>query len=133
MSGTVRGEARLRRTLAAAGSDLSGPAFTQAVAAAGVMLADAARGRAPRRSGALAGSIRPAPGGRPGVAAGVAVVAGIAYAAPVEYGVGPRPGLRGGHNIRPRRYLAAGAATFPRITGMVGQAAARPVTRVKGA
>lgn len=126
----VRGQARLEATLAAAASDLAGPALRGALSGQAAALADLARGRAPRRSGALAGSIRPLSG----LSGGLVVAASAPYAPAIELGVGPRPGLPGGHNIAPRRFMAAAAAAgFPRVVDAVAVAAAAPVTRVKGA
>src|SRR5687768_11830190 len=54
--------------------------------------------RVPVKTGALAGSVRPL-----GSVSGATVKAGgskVPYAAAIHFGVGPRPGLRGPHNIQ---------------------------------
>ena len=64
------------------------------------LLAAAGARYAPRRSGALAGSHHPL---ATDTTAELEVTA--AYAGPIRYGVGPRAGLRGPHNIVARDWL----------------------------
>jgi hypothetical protein len=59
-----------------------------------------ARANAPKRSGRLASSWAADTGS--GV---VGLSFGAVYAGPVHFGVGPRSGLRGPHNIRPNPFL----------------------------
>lgn len=67
---------------------------------AGEVIGREARARAPKRTGALAASFAV------DSAAGVLSVSfGVAYAGAVHFGVGPRSGLRGPHNIRPNPFL----------------------------
>lgn len=64
------------------------------------IIGTAAQRRAPKRSGRLAGSFAS------GTAAGrVSVSFGVPYAGPINFGTGPRAGMRGPHNIRPTRFL----------------------------
>ena len=97
---------------------------------AGEAVASAAVSRVPRRTGRLAGSQRvdAAP-------ADVSVAFGAVYASPIHWGVGPRVGLRGPHNLPATLFLtdalaAQGrydAATHLLLKRSVGQiAAARP-------
>jgi hypothetical protein len=79
----------------------------------GQVVADRAEQLAPKRSGRLAGS------GRPGAAKTQAVVrfggSGVPYAAALQWGVGPRAGQTGPHNIRPTLF-ATNAADQTRET-----------------
>lgn len=98
----VQGAAQLRRTLKAAGNDLAD--FTAANAEVAAMVARAATGTAPRGpSGRLAGSIR----GNKAKARATVLAGGasVRYANAIHWGTGPRAGLRGPHNIRPRPWL----------------------------
>ena len=71
-----------------------------APAGAADVIGTRARANAPKRSGRLASSWAPSSG------AGVVTLSfGVIYAGPVHFGVGPRVGLRGPHNIRPNPYL----------------------------
>lgn len=97
------GAARLSASLRKLGRDLADTGSTAAAVAQ--RIASAARARAPRRTGRLAGSIRVT---RAGTA--VTVAASASYAGPINYGVGRRPGLRGPHNIRASRYWSTSAA-----------------------
>lgn len=68
--------------------------------------------RAPRRSGMLAASWRPA--NSKTEAAVRFGGAAVPYANAVHWGTGPRPGRRGPHNITPNRFATeAAAATEP--------------------
>jgi len=71
-----------------------------APAEAGRIIGTAAQKRAPKRSGRLASSMSSAAD-----AGKVTVTFGVIYAGPINFGVGPRPGLRGPHNIRATRFL----------------------------
>jgi hypothetical protein len=76
------GNKELRRTMKKAGEDLSD--LKDVHQAVGALVAGVAQGLAPKRSGALAGSIRPTR-----AAAGVAIKAGgagIPYANPIHWG-----------------------------------------------
>jgi hypothetical protein len=76
---------------------------TEARAGAELVTA-AAAARAPRRSGAMAASLRT------DVADSAASIsAAVPYAIPLDKGVGPRPGRRGPHNIRATRWLTGAA------------------------
>jgi hypothetical protein len=98
---TVEGADTLARTLKAAARDLAD--LTDANRAVAGRLRDAGARTAPRRTGRLAGSVRAlAP-----TADTVTVVAAAPYAKPIHFGVGPRVGLRGPHNIRSRPWLYA--------------------------
>ena len=97
----VEGARELRATMRRAGIDLSD--LTDANAAVAMLIATAATSGAPRRTGRLAGS------NRPNRAKTKAVVraggAGVPYANAIHWGVGPRAGLRGPHNIRRRPWI----------------------------
>ena len=73
--------------------------------AAGETIGSAARTRVPRRTGRLASSMRTdvSP-------TDVDVSFGAVYAAPIHWGVGPRVGLRGPHNIAASLFLTAAFA-----------------------
>lgn len=78
----LEGAANLRRTLRRAGVELLG--LKQAHAAAGSIVTPAAKGKAPSKSGALAGSIRAGT-----AAASLTIRAGgasLPYAGPIHYG-----------------------------------------------
>lgn len=102
----VEGVAQLRAALARLGVDMNDFKTIHADVASYVG-AEAAT-RAPRRSGMLAASWRP------GSAKTQAVVrfggAAVPYAAAVHWGTGPRPGMRGPHNIRATRFATEAAA-----------------------
>lgn len=87
---------RLRATLARFAHDLENLAPQSVVAIIGRV----AQTRAPKRTGRLAASFSGTSD------AGEQILRfGVEYAAPIHFGVGPRPGLRGPHNIRPNPYL----------------------------
>lgn len=121
---TIVGADRLARTthVAARRMDAGYPAAEAAIGRRG---ADLARGRAPRRTGALASTI---------AAQGASISVGTGYAAAHEFGVGPRPGRRGGHNIRARRFMRAAAAQLrPFAAGAIATATARALSGIRGA
>lgn len=96
---TVEGLDTLTRTLDAFARDLGN--LDDAAAAAGAKVLARARATAPKRSGRLAGS-----GFAQVDGSDAAIGFRAAHAAPLEWGVGPRVGLRGPHNIPARHYLA---------------------------
>jgi hypothetical protein len=96
---------------------------------AGEIVATAATLRAPRRTGRLAGSRRvdSAP-------TTVSVSFGAVYAAPVHWGVGPRVGLRGPHNLTPTLFLTdAFADTEGAVLDIYEKAIDTQLGKVKGA
>jgi len=96
---------------------------------AGAIIGAAAQQRAPKRTGRLAASfaVTPAPGGQ-------LLSFGAVYAGPVHFGVGPRPGLRGPHNIRRNPYLfGAIDDTQPAWLDAYSDELQRLVDQVKGA
>ena len=120
---TVDGDERLARTLQSAGRELQNWASVNQAAAARVAQ-DAAQ-RAPRRSGRLAGSIRPRSDKTSGtVAAGGG---GIAYAKIQEYG-NPR------HNIAAQPYLRPAFADLrDTLISMYDDHLKHALAQVKGA
>lgn len=76
----VKGAERLAATLAAAGADLAD--IQAAAAAVGAMVAGAARGLAPKRTGALAASVEPITT----VANVIDIAADSIYAGPIHWG-----------------------------------------------
>jgi hypothetical protein len=121
---TIEGADRLARTTHLAARRMAG-GYPTAEAAIGRRLADLARGRAPRRTGALASTI---------AADGAAAAVSISYGPAQEFGVGPRPGRRGGHNIRARRFMrGAAAAGRGFAVEAIGTATHRAVSIIRGA
>lgn len=101
---TVKGADRLASTLHQFAGSLDD--LSDANRRAGESIASAARGRVPRRTGRLAAS------GRTDVGpASVTVAFGAVYAPPIHWGVGPRVGLRGPHNIRASLFLTGALET----------------------
>lgn len=93
----VRGVAQLNASLDQLAVDLSKLAPIDAAR----LIGTAARANAPKRTGRLARSFSPS------TDAGVVTVTfGTPYAGPINFGVGPRPGRRGPHNIRATRFLS---------------------------
>ena len=120
----VEGADRLAATSAAAARAMA-HGFGGGEADAGRTVAAAVRGRTPRRSGRLASTV---------VADGGQVSAATSYAGAVEFGVGPRAGLRGGHNIRAARYMRGGmAAASPAVVAAVAARARQITHMIKGA
>jgi hypothetical protein len=119
----VEGARQLRATLKAAGDDLGD--LKDAHREAGTIVANAAGGRAPRRTGALAGSIRAA-----GTKAGAVVRAGGARApyAPYVHNGTPARGIPQNPFI-----TEAAQATESRWVAGYGTAIERIVDKVKGA
>lgn len=119
----VHGSRELRRSLKAAGDDLGD--LKDAHKLTGDYVANAASGRAPRRSGALAGSLRASR-----IARGVAVKAGSAkvrYAGPIHYGWPA-------HNIRAQPFVVDAAhATEEHWLGIYADEVERIVGEIKGA
>lgn len=92
----VVGLDRLTATLGRLPGDLAEIAPPEAARIIGT----GAQQRAPKRTGRLAASMSSTAGdGR------VSVTFGAPHAGPLNFGVGPRPGLRGPHNIRATRFL----------------------------
>lgn len=116
----VEGAARLSRTLDHAADDLGKLDAADLHSAESV--AAAARARAPRRTGALAGSVRAE------ASEGIGrVVVDAPYAAYVEYGVSK-------HNIAPRPFLAEAAEqSEPAVVAAYAEDVNRAVSHVKGA
>lgn len=99
----VRGADQLARTLRRAARELGDmEAATRQAAAA---LGTAAGQRAPRRTGRLAATRSVAASRGAGT-----LTFGVGYASPIHWGVGPRRGLRGPHNIAPTRFATEAAA-----------------------
>lgn len=117
----ARGAAELQRTLRKASDDLGN--LSGVNQSAGSMVAAAARGRAPHRSGALAASIRASR-----VAAGsVTVVAGVPYAGPIHWGWPAR-------NIAARPFLSdAATSTESAWVALYEAELNRVIDRVEGA
>ena len=130
----VAGLDRLQATLRVAGRALAGPAMTGPAREAGSVMVRTVRARTPRRSGRLAASVRTAPGVSLGAGRSAAVTSGLSYTAPREFGVGPRRGLKGGHNIRGAHMFAKGAkdANGPAVEAAT-TAVQATMRRVKGA
>lgn len=118
----VEGAAQLRRTLKAAGDDLSD--LKAAHAQVGTFVTEAAAPRAPRRSGALAGS------GRPGSTKTAALIryggARVRYARPIHWGW-PRRNIE----ANPWAYQTA-IDTRPQWTQLYTAAVDRVLARIKG-
>jgi hypothetical protein len=92
----VEGLDRLTASLGALKSDLADIAPADAARIIGT----AAQSRAPKRTGRMASSFSfTAENGT------VSLRFGTAYAGPINFGVGPRVGLRGPHNIPATRFL----------------------------
>lgn len=95
----VEGLARLTSTLAAFARSLP----DVAPPAASRIIGQQARMNAPKRTGRLASSwASDDSAGALGLSFGNG---NVRYASPIHWGVGPRVGLRGPHNIRPSMYL----------------------------
>jgi hypothetical protein len=124
---TVEGADTLARTLKAFESSLDD--LSDANRRAGEAVGSAAVSRAPRRTGRLAGSVRVdvAPND-------VSVSFGATHAAPIHWGVGPRVGLRGPHNIAPSLFLSdALAAQEDAIGGIYEDVLDNRLAKVRGA
>jgi len=118
----VRGARELRKTLKQAGDDLGD--LKDAHAAVGNMVAATARGMAPRRSGALAGSIRASrAAGSIAIKAGSA---GIPYAGVIHWGWPA-------HNIAANPFLSDAATSTETAWVAVYEAELdKIIDRVKG-
>lgn len=92
----IEGLDRLTASLGALKGDLA----DIAPADAGAVIGAAAKARAPKQTGRLASSFSSS--ASKGV---VKVTFGAEYAGPINFGVGPRSGLRGPHNIAATRFL----------------------------
>lgn len=126
----VIGADRLARTLRAAGSEIADLTPAQKEIAR-LVQAEAVR-RVPVRTGRLARSVQTTAG--PASAVVRFGGPGVAYAAPIHWGVGPRVGLRGPHNIRPTRFATdAVQALEPQIESVYLKQIDRELSTVKGA
>lgn len=121
----VIGLDRLQATL----RNLKGDLADIAPDAAADVIGTAAKSRAPKRTGRLAASFSSSTSD--GL---VSVRFGAAHAGPINFGVGPRPGLRGPHNIAATRFLT-GAVSDKQSAWMAdyADAAQDAVDNVKGA
>lgn len=119
----VEGGARLRRTLRQAGSDLKD--LTAAHSATAQLVANAGRARAPKVSGALAGTIRPS-----GTKTKAVVRAGFArvpYAGPIHWGWPAR-------SIPAQPFLSdAATSTEPAWQNIYLAALDKTISKVEGA
>lgn len=87
--------------------------------------------RVPVRTGALAASMRGL--GSVSAATGKAGGAKVPYAAAVHFGVGPRPGKLGPHNIKARPFLFDGLARLePDAADEYAHQLERLISRLKG-
>lgn len=119
----VDGARQLRRTLRKAGDDLT--ELKEAHAAAARIAATEAAARAPRRSGALAGSVRSSGTKTAGIVR--AGYARVPYAGPIHWGWPAR-------NIEPQPFASEAAKrTQARWTLVYKQAVDKILSRVKGA
>jgi hypothetical protein len=85
----------------------------------------------PTRTGALAASMRGL--GSVSAATGKAGSAAVPYAAAVHWGTGPRPGLRGPHNIKRRPFLLDALDQLePDAADEYAQQLRRLISRLKG-
>lgn len=116
----VDGTRQLRKSLKAAGDDLSDlKDVNQAVA---TIVANAGRGRAPVRTGALAGSLKPSR-----AATKASIRSRLAYAGPVHWGWPAR-------NISPNPFLSdAAVQTESEWLGLFEAELDRIVAKVSGA
>lgn len=119
---TVQGARQLRRTLKAAGQDLGD--LKAAHAAAGAVVLPRAKGKAPRRSGALAGNIRAS-----AAASSLTLRAGgarVPYAGPIHWGWAKR-------NIRPQPWIYEEINNSqPFLVRVYEDAVGRIVNRIRG-
>lgn len=121
----VEGLPRLTASLDRLGSDLADIAPPDAARVIGT----AAQARAPKRTGRLAGSFSSSAGDGT-----VSVRFGVPYAGPLNFGVGPRRGQRGPHNIRATRFLTGAIADKETIWfKSYENAAQKAADKVKGA
>jgi len=123
----VKGADRLAATLREFARSLEDMA--DANRRAGEAIGSSAVSRVPRRTGRLAGSLRvdAAP-------TDVRVGFGAVHAAPIHWGVGPRVGLRGPHNIRGTLFLTeALAASETVVLNVYEEAIDTRLGKVRGA
>lgn len=97
--------------------------------AAGRIIGTAAKARAPKRTGRLASSFgSTADSGR------LEISFGAPHAGPLNFGVGPRHGLRGPHNIAATHFLTGAISdTKPAWLNAYADAIQNEVNDVKGA
>jgi hypothetical protein len=124
---SIDGLDNLNRTLDGFVRDLDD--LDTAAQSAGNTVLNLARGKAPRRTGRLASS------GFVDVDGSNASIGFSApHAAPIEFGVGPRAGLRGPHNITPRRFLSSAFTDAePAVLDDYEAAVTAALGKVKGA
>lgn len=121
----VEGLQQLQQSLHRLADDVAELAPPQA----GQLIGREAVMRAPKRSGRLAASFSAEAG--PGEQL---LKFGVVYAGPVHFGVGPRPGERGPHNIRRNPYLfGAVNDTAPQWEDIYSDQLQGLVDKVKGA
>lgn len=99
----VENLAKLSRAFKTLGDDDAPRALKEANRQAAERVMQAALPNVPARSGALKASVRAL--GTPTTARMMAGGAQVPYAKAVHWGTGPRPGLRGPHNIKRRAFL----------------------------
>lgn len=88
------------------------------------LIAEAVRPLIPKQSGRLASGLT--------VAGGEVRIGGVRYAGPIEFGVGPRPGMRGPHNIRPAHYMERGTeAASPGVETLFANDLETQVSKVR--
>jgi hypothetical protein len=120
----VKGGPRFEATLGRAAHDIA--VLRDGFADAGRIVADAAAGIAPVRTGTLAASIRPEPL-RSAAAGGVDITSGLAYANPIHWGVPS-------HNIAASLFILRGAESSESAwTHAIERDAQRVCDRVQGA
>jgi hypothetical protein len=82
-------------------------------------------------TGALKGSVRPL--GSVSAATGKAGKASVPYAAAIHWGTGPRPGLKGPHNIKRRPFLLDALNRLePNAADEYAEQLRRLISRLKG-
>lgn len=85
----------------------------------------------PVKTGALKGVVRPL--GSVSAATGKAGKASVPYAAAVHWGTGPRPGMRGPHNIQRRPFLLDALHRLePNAADEYAEQLRRLISRMKG-
>lgn len=93
------------------------------------IIGQAAQQRAPKRTGRLASSFSSATG-----EGTVSVRFNAAHAGPINFGVGPRTGMRGPHNIRATRFLTGTISDKEKVWIKTYENAAQSAAnKVKGA
>lgn len=123
----VDGADTIARTMRAAAGAIADLSATNAKVATSI--GNAAAARAPRRTGRLAASGRPTSTGTEAV-----LSFGVVHASPINFGVGPRRGLRGPHNITATRFATEAAEqTQPAWLGTYQDRVQSVLDQVRGA